>query len=120
MNLHEYQAKEILKKNGATIQEGIVATTPDEAVAAAVKLKELYDSSWVVVKSQIHAGGRGKGTIIGNGQNGVALAKNHDKVREIATNLLGGTLVTKQTGPAGKVVSKVLIAQDVYLSLIHI
>ena len=114
MNLHEYQAKEILKKNGATIQEGIVATTPDEAVAAAVKLKELYDSSWVVVKSQIHAGGRGKGTIIGNGQNGVALAKNHDKVREIATNLLGGTLVTKQTGPAGKLVSKVLIAQDVY------
>ena len=114
MNLHEYQAKEILKKNGATIQEGIVATTPDEAVAAAVKLKDLYDSSWVVVKSQIHAGGRGKGTIIGNGQNGVALAKNNDKVREIATNLLGNVLVTKQTGPAGKLVSKILIAQDVY------
>jgi succinyl-CoA synthetase beta subunit len=114
MNLHEYQGKELLKKNGAAIQEGIVATTPDEAVAAAEKLKELYNSGWVVVKSQIHAGGRGKGKIVGTEQNGVALAKNHDKVREIATNLLGGVLVTKQTGPAGKKVTKILIAQDVY------
>jgi succinyl-CoA synthetase beta subunit len=114
MNLHEYQAKELLKKNGATIQEGIVATTPDEAVAAAQKLKELYNSDWVVVKSQIHAGGRGKGKIVGTEQNGVALAKNHDKVREIATNLLGNVLVTKQTGPTGKKVNKILIAQDVY------
>ena len=114
MNLHEYQGKELLKKNGASIQEGFVATTPDEAVAAAVKLKELYNSDWVVVKSQIHAGGRGKGKIVGTDQNGVALAKNHDKVREIATNLLGNVLVTKQTGPAGKKVTKILIAQDVY------
>src|SRR5690606_2192441 len=114
MNLHEYQAKELLKKNGALIQEGIVATTPDEAVAAAQKLKELYNSDWVVVKSQIHAGGRGKGKIKGTEQNGVALAKNHDKVREISTNLLGGILVTKQTGEAGRLVQKVLVAQDVY------
>jgi succinyl-CoA synthetase beta subunit len=114
MNVHEYQAKELLKKYGASIQEGIIATTPEEAVAAAVKLKELYDSSWVVVKSQIHAGGRGKGKIVGSEQNGVALAKNHDKVKEIATNILGKVLVTKQTGPAGKLVSKILIAQDVY------
>jgi succinyl-CoA synthetase beta subunit len=114
MNLHEYQAKELMKKNGASIQEGIVATTPDEAVAAAEQMKTLYNSDWVVVKSQIHAGGRGKGKIAGTEQNGVALAKNHDKVREIATNLLGGTLVTIQTGPAGRVVNKVLIAQDVY------
>jgi len=114
MNLHEYQAKELMKKNGAPIQEGIVATTPDEAVAAAEQMKTLYNSDWVVVKSQIHAGGRGKGKIAGTEQNGVALAKNHDKVREIATNLLGGTLVTIQTGPAGRVVNKVLVAQDVY------
>ena len=114
MNLHEYQAKELLKKNGATIQEGIVATTPDEAVAAAIQLKALYNSDWVVVKSQIHAGGRGKGKIVGTEQNGVALAKNHDKVREIATNILGNVLVTKQTGPVGKKVNKILIAQDVY------
>jgi succinyl-CoA synthetase beta subunit len=114
MNLHEYQAKELLKKSGASIQEGIVATTPDEAVAAAQTLKTQYNSDWVVVKSQIHAGGRGKGTIVGGTQNGVALAKNHDKVREIATNLLGNILVTKQTGPAGRKVNKILIAQDVY------
>lgn len=114
MNLHEYQAKELLKKNGALIQEGIVATTPDEAVAAAQKMKELYNSDWVVVKSQIHAGGRGKGKIVGTEQNGVALAKNHDKVREIATNILGGVLVTKQTGETGRLVNKILVAQDVY------
>ncbi|MFN8310178.1 MAG: ADP-forming succinate--CoA ligase subunit beta [Chitinophagales bacterium] len=114
MNLHEYQAKELLKKNGAAIQEGIVATTPDEAVKAAEKLKADYNSDWVVVKSQIHAGGRGKGKIQGTDQNGVALAKNHDRVREIATAILGGKLITKQTGAAGKIVNKVLIAQDVY------
>ncbi len=114
MNLHEYQAKELLKKNGAAIQEGIVAETPAQAVEAAQKMKELYNSDWVVVKSQIHAGGRGKGKIEGKEQNGVALAKNHDKVTEIATNLLGGVLVTKQTGPAGRLVSKILVAQDVY------
>lgn len=114
MNLHEYQAKELLKKNGAAIQEGIVAETADQAVAAAKTLKEKYNSDWVVVKSQIHAGGRGKGTIAGTEQRGVALAKNHDQVKQIATNLLGGTLVTIQTGPQGRVVNKVLVAQDVY------
>lgn len=114
MNLHEYQAKELMKKNGAAIQEGIVAETPEQAVEAAKKLKELYNSDWVVVKSQIHAGGRGKGTIEGTDQRGVALAKNLDAVKTISTNLLGGTLVTKQTGPAGRVVKKILVAQDVY------
>ncbi len=114
MNLHEYQAKELMKKNGASIQEGIVAETPEQAVAAAQKLKELYNTDWVVVKSQIHAGGRGKGKIVGTEQNGVALAKSHDAVKTIATNILGGTLVTKQTGPAGRLVNKVLVAQDVY------
>jgi succinyl-CoA synthetase beta subunit len=114
MNLHEYQAKELMKKNGAAIQEGIVAETPEQAVDAAKKLKELYNSDWVVVKSQIHAGGRGKGTIQGTEQRGVALAKNIDAVKTIATNLLGGTLVTIQTGAAGRVVRKILVAQDVY------
>lgn len=114
MNIHEYQAKEILKRYGVAVQEGQVAATPDEAVAAAVKMKEEYNSGWVVLKSQIHAGGRGKGKIEGTEQRGVALAKNHDQVREIATNLLGNTLVTIQTGPKGKKVNKVLVAQDVY------
>ncbi|HWB62516.1 MAG TPA: ADP-forming succinate--CoA ligase subunit beta [Chitinophagales bacterium] len=114
MNLHEYQAKELMKKNGASIQEGIVAETPEQAVEAAKKLKELYNSDWVVVKSQIHAGGRGKGTIQGTEQRGVALAKNIDQVKQISTNILGGVLVTKQTGPHGRLVKKILVAQDVY------
>ncbi|HRN93790.1 MAG TPA: ADP-forming succinate--CoA ligase subunit beta, partial [Chitinophagales bacterium] len=114
MNLHEYQAKELLKKNGASIQEGIVAETVEQAVEAAKKLDELYNSKWVVVKSQIHAGGRGKGKIRGTEQNGVALAKSLDKVKEIASNILGGVLVTKQTGATGKTVHKILVAQDVY------
>ncbi len=114
MNLHEYQAKELMKKNGAAIQEGIVAETPEQAVDAAKKLKELYNSDWVVVKSQIHAGGRGKGTIRGTEQRGVQLAKNIDQVKQISTNILGNVLVTKQTGAAGRKVNKILVAQDVY------
>ncbi len=114
MNIHEYQAKSILKSFGVAVQEGIVANTADEAHAAALKLKEQYGSDFVVVKAQIHAGGRGKGTIEGKDQRGVAVAKNADKAKEIAGNLLGGTLVTIQTGPKGKLVSKVLVAQDVY------
>lgn len=114
MNIHEYQAKEILKKYGVSVQEGQVASTPDEAVKAAEAMKELYNSDWVVLKSQIHAGGRGKGKIVGTEQRGVALAKNHTQVAEIAKNLLGNVLVTIQTGPKGKKVNKVLVAQDVY------
>lgn len=114
MNIHEYQAKSILKSFGVAVQEGIVATTPDEAHKAALALKDQFGSDFVVIKAQIHAGGRGKGTIEGKDQRGVAVAKNADKAKEIATNILGGTLVTIQTGPKGKLVSKVLVAQDVY------
>jgi succinyl-CoA synthetase beta subunit len=114
MNIHEYQAKEILKTFGVAVQEGIVADTPEGAVEAAKKMQEATGSSFVVLKAQIHAGGRGKGRVIGNDQKGVAVAKNLEDAKTIATNLLGGTLVTIQTGPKGKLVSKVLIAQDVY------
>lgn len=114
MNIHEYQAKQVLKSFGVAVQEGIVAETADEAHAAALKLKEQFGSDFVVVKAQIHAGGRGKGSIIGKEQRGVAVAKNADKAKEIAGNIIGGTLVTIQTGPKGKLVSKVLVAQDVY------
>jgi len=107
MNIHEYQGKAILKSFGVQVQEGIVADTPEEAVEAAKKLKEEYNSDWVVVKAQIHAGGRGKG-------GGVKLAKNLDEVREKAEQIIGMQLVTPQTGPEGKKVNKVLIAQDVY------
>ncbi|GAB5539187.1 MAG: ADP-forming succinate--CoA ligase subunit beta [Salibacteraceae bacterium] len=114
MNLHEYQGKSILKSFGVRIQEGKVANTPDEAVAAAKQLQEETGTGWWVVKAQIHAGGRGKGKVIGSEQRGVALAKSLDEVKTIADNLLGNFLVTLQTGEAGKQVNKVLIAQDVY------
>jgi len=107
MNIHEYQGKAILKSFGVRVQEGIVAETVDQAVAAAQKLKEDLHSSWVVIKAQIHAGGRGKG-------GGVKLAKNLDEVKEKAGAILGMQLITPQTGPEGKKVNKVLVAQDVY------
>ncbi|MCD6556808.1 MAG: ADP-forming succinate--CoA ligase subunit beta [Bacteroidetes bacterium] len=107
MNLHEYQGKELLKSFGVRIQEGIVADTPDEAVEAAKKIQEQTGTGWWVVKAQIHAGGRGKG-------GGVKLAKSLDEVKELAGNIIGMQLVTHQTGPEGKKVNKVLIAQDVY------
>jgi succinyl-CoA synthetase beta subunit len=107
MNIHEYQGKSILKSFGVAIQEGIVAETPEQAVAAAKELKVKYNSDWVVVKAQIHAGGRGKG-------GGVKLAKNLDEVKEKATAILGMHLITPQTSAKGKLVNKVLITQDVY------
>lgn len=114
MNLHEFQGKSILKSFGVKIQEGIVAKTPEEAVAAAKKLQEETGTGWWVVKAQIHAGGRGKGSIVGSDQRGVALAKSLDDVKRIAGNILGNVLVTLQTGEKGKRVNQVLIAQDVY------
>jgi succinyl-CoA synthetase beta subunit len=114
MNLHEYQAKEILRKYGVPVQEGIPVETPEAAAEAYKHLKVQYGNPFAVVKAQIHAGGRGKGTIKGTQQHGVAVGKNAEDIRGIARNILGGTLVTVQTGPEGKKVNKVLIAQDVY------
>ncbi|MBK9478561.1 MAG: ADP-forming succinate--CoA ligase subunit beta [Bacteroidetes bacterium] len=114
MNIHEYQGKAILKSFGVAIQEGLVADTPEQAVEAAKELQKQTGTGWWVVKAQIHAGGRGKGKVNETGSNGVVLAKNLDEVKEKSKNILGGTLVTIQTGPAGKKVNKVLIAQDVY------
>ena len=107
MNIHEYQGKEILKSFGVAIQEGIVADTPEKAVDAAKKLQKETGTGWWVVKAQIHAGGRGKG-------GGVKLAKSLDEVRARANDIIDMNLVTHQTGAQGKLVSKVLIAQDVY------
>ena len=83
MNIHEYQAKGILKSFGVGIQEGIVAKTPEEAVEAAKQLTEQTGTEWYVVKAQIHAGGRGKGTVKETGAHGVVLAKGIDKVSDI-------------------------------------
>ena len=114
MNLHEYQAKELLKKYHVPVQEGIPVDTANAAEQAYKQIRVNTGNSFAVVKAQIHAGGRGKGKIIGTEQRGVSVAKSADDVRDFASNMLGGTLVTIQTGPLGKVVHKVLVAQDVY------
>lgn len=107
MNLHEYQGKEILNSFGVRIQRGIVAQTPDEAVAAAKELTAQTGTSWYVVKAQVHAGGRGKG-------GGVKLAKSLEEVKHISDEITGMHLVTPQTSAEGKLVHQVLIAEDVY------
>ena len=113
MNIHEYQAKEVLRGFGVAVPKGGVAYTPDEAVKVA---EELGGPVWVV-KSQIHAGGRGKG-------GGVKLAKSVDEVKQLADEMIGMTLVTHQTGPEGKEVGRVYveegcdIARELYLGLL--
>jgi succinyl-CoA synthetase beta subunit len=114
MNLHEYQAKELLKKYHVPVQEGIPVDTANAAEEAYKQIKVNTGNAFAVVKAQIHAGGRGKGKIKGTEQRGVAVAKNAEDVRNFASNMLGGTLVTIQTGEAGRVVHKILVAQDVY------
>ena len=107
MNLHEYQAKELMKQHGAKIQEGIMAENVEDAVEAAKKLTAETGTSWHVIKAQVHAGGRGKA-------GGVKLAKNLEEVKEKAGEILGMTITNRQTGPQGKLVNKILVAQDVY------
>jgi succinyl-CoA synthetase beta subunit len=114
MNLHEYQAKELLKKYNVTVQEGFACSTVHEAEEAYRNIKNQYGSNFAVIKAQIHAGGRGKGTIKETGINGVKVTKSVEDTIEVAKKILGGTLVTLQTGPAGKVVNKILVAQDMY------
>jgi succinyl-CoA synthetase beta subunit len=114
MNLHEYQAKDLLKKYNVPVQEGIAVETVEAAIAAYQKIATETKNKFAVVKAQIHAGGRGKGKIVGTEQKGVAVGKSEADITNFAKNILGGTLVTIQTGPAGKLVSKILVAQDVY------
>src|SRR6201989_2645622 len=100
MKIHEYQGKELLKRFGVAVPRGIVARTPDEAYEAAQHL----GTDVVVVKAQIHAGGRGKG-------GGVKLAKSPAEAKEIASKMLGMHLVTHQTGPEGREVKTLLIEE---------
>ena len=107
MNIHEYQAKSILRSYGVNTPVGYLATSVDEAVNAAKKIfDETHTDVWAV-KAQIHAGGRGKG-------GGVKIAQSLDDVRKYASNILGMTLVTPQTGTKGKLVTKILIEQGIY------
>ncbi len=107
MNLHEYQAKEILAKSGVAVQRGIVVDNSEKAVAAAVQLTKETGTKLYVVKAQVHAGGRGKG-------GGIKLAKSIEDVKSISDEIIGMNLVTPQTPPEGKKVNLILIAEDVY------
>lgn len=107
MNVHEFQGKSLLKAYNVDIQEGFVAETPEQAVTVAEQLRGKFGSEYFVIKAQIHAGGRGKG-------GGVKLAKSVEEAGKLAGQILGMQLVTPQTGPEGKKVNKVLVAQDVY------
>ena len=120
MNIHEYQAKELLKGYGVAVLEGHIAWTPEEAEAAARKLP----GPVTVIKSQIHAGGRGAGKFedAPEGKGGVRIAKTPEEARAAAEAMIGHTLITKQTGPAGRRVSRVYveagcdIKRELYLS----
>ncbi|MCE5346745.1 MAG: ADP-forming succinate--CoA ligase subunit beta [Bacteroidales bacterium] len=107
MNIHEFQGKSLLKTYNVDIQEGFVAETPEQAITVAKQLKEKFGSEFFVVKAQIHAGGRGKG-------GGVKLARSVAEAGELAGQIIGMNLITPQTGPKGKRVNRVLIAQDVF------
>src|SRR5687767_13846411 len=108
MKIHEYQAKDLFRKSGVAVLRGRVAARPEEAAAAFNELA----GSLAVVKAQIHAGGRGKGTIQDNpAQRGVQLVKSADEAATVARNLLGHKLVTIQTGPEGKTVNRVFIEE---------
>ena len=115
MNLHEYQAKELLKRYNVPTQEGIAVETVEDAIKAYEQTATATNTKFVVMKAQIHAGGRGKGTMREvPEQHGVKVVKSAEEAGTVAKNILGNTLVTIQTGEAGKVVSKLLIAQDMY------
>jgi len=107
MNIHEFQGKSLLRAYNVDIQEGFIAETPDQAIMIANQLREKFGSEYFVVKAQIHAGGRGKG-------GGVKLAKSVEEAGMLTSKMIGMMLITPQTGPEGKKVRKVLIAQDVY------
>ena len=123
MNLHEYQAKQLLAQYGVAVPKGDVCDTPESARKIAEQLFA-EGATLIAVKSQIHAGGRGKGTFKSGFQGGVKLCSTADDVYEKAKAMLGNVLVTKQTGPEGKLVSKLLIAaapaiqKELYLAVL--
>jgi succinyl-CoA synthetase beta subunit len=107
MNLHEYQAKQLLQLHGVPVAEGLMVETPEAAVEAAQLLQSQTGTKFWVIKAQIHAGGRGKG-------GGVKVASTLEQVKELATRILGMNLITPQTGPEGKLVRKLLVQRDMY------
>jgi len=115
MNLHEYQAKDLLKRYHVPVQSGILCVNAEEVIAAYKEVSTNTKSRFVVAKAQIHAGGRGKGSFIEvPEQHGVQVLKSEEMAKQVADNMFGNTLVTLQTGDAGKVVTKMFMAEDAY------
>lgn len=115
MNLHEYQAKELLKKYDVPTQDGIAVESAADAINAYKQVATDKGTKFAVIKAQIHAGGRGKGTMKEQpNQHGVQVVKSAEDAEAVAKNIIGNTLVTIQTGEAGKKVNKILVAQDMY------
>ena len=112
MNIHEYQAKELLEKFGVATTRGRVASTADEAEKIATEIAPAE----IVVKAQVHAGGRGKGTFANGFKGGVQIVKTAEEARDVAGKMLGQTLVTHQTGPEGRLVNKVLVAESAHIA----
>src|SRR5438067_9520686 len=112
MNIHEYQAKGLFERFGAATTRGKVASTPEEAE----KIAREIGATEVVVKAQVHAGGRGKGTFANGFKGGVHVVKSPKEAREVAAKMLGQTLMTHQTGAKGRVVHKVLITESVQIA----
>ncbi|PWU21182.1 MAG: succinate--CoA ligase subunit beta, partial [Verrucomicrobia bacterium] len=123
MNIHEYQAKQLLAQCGVAVPPGDVCSTPEEAGKIAEKLLA-QGAKKLVVKSQIHAGGRGKGTFKNGFKGGVKLCNTAEETEQLAKAMLGNVLVTKQTGPEGRLVSKVLVSaapdirKELYLAVL--
>ena len=111
MNIHEYQAKDLFEKFNVPSPKGRMAESPDEALKIANEM-----SGQIVIKAQVHAGGRGKGTFKNGFQGGVHLSNDSNEIHSIAEKMLGQTLVTHQTGEEGKVVNKVMVAEAVDIS----
>ncbi|MCG8573244.1 MAG: ADP-forming succinate--CoA ligase subunit beta [Flavobacteriales bacterium] len=114
MNLHEFQGKSILNSYGVAIQRGVVVNSESEIMDKAKELQDMTGTEGIVIKAQIHAGGRGKGEVTETGSHGVVFCPSVDKLEEKVKGILGGHLVTKQTSAEGKKVNRVLLAEDVY------
>lgn len=114
MNLHEYQGKSILESHGVAIQRGVVVDKIEDILAKAKELQASTGTEGIVIKAQIHAGGRGKGEVKETGSHGVVFCPSIDKLEDKVKGILGGHLVTKQTSADGKKVNKILLCEDVY------
>jgi succinyl-CoA synthetase beta subunit len=116
LNLHEYQSKDLMEKHGVTVQKGRMASSAEGAAAIAVEILKANPKAELILKAQIHAGGRGKGHFDNGFKGGVKICSTAAQVQEYAGKMLGAKLVTKQTGPEGQQCSKVLVNEGITIN----